>query len=410
MHNFSDKIKKIFKLETKKDLFSKFFFVCYFIFSLYFFYINFSNPSTTQKIGIFCVGLFLVMLIGLKKIRIEHNKIIMILLITLPIVERFLLLKLNYGNFVDDYNYLLTNSINYANGLSLDTKYISLFPYIFSFIFSLGTLFKIFGNSYAILLVFNIIVELIGILFFYLTLKQKFNNNSAVIATLFYLYNPFSVLWIIKCCPVIIVNTLIIILIYFYNKIDFTSNKKVIIFSILTGILLCISNSFRPIMIIFVIAVLLNYMYLVIKKENFKKIICSFLIIIFVFFIGNSLFFKMVNNKLDINIKNAQSGFTLLVGSNIDSWGTWNISDATLFSQLVNDYGVELGPKKAKEMAIDRYKNYGTEVIELLNLKAKVLGTNIDNYSYLEFKNTVTSNMSNDVYNFLELNIGLRIY
>ena len=388
------KILNILKIEKKSDFYCKFFFLCYLFFSLYLCVINFYNPNNMQFCGMLIAGLLLFSAyMFMKNCNIKINKIIIIVLLVFPLIIRLCLLFLNYGNFVDDYNYLLNSSLNFASEISLDSNYISMFPYIYPFIFLIGNVFKLLGTNYFNFILVNLLFELMGAFFLFLIIKNKKGKIVALKALLFYLYNPFSILWITKCCPVIVVNTLLIISIYFFSKINL-QEKKYLLFSLLTGLFMGITNSFRPILIIFLIAIFIYYVYLIIKKENIKKVILSFLLILSSFVVTNRLILLKIGDDLDTNIKTSQSGFTLLVGSNMESHGTWNISDSLLFSELVEKYGVINGANEAKKIAFERYKSYGVDTIKLLFYKSGVMGTNLDNYSFYDVFNSIENDFS----------------
>lgn len=72
-----------------------------------------------------------------------------------------------------------------------------------------------------------------------------------------------------KILPINIVNTMIIISAYVFEcLLSSFYNKIYLIISIILGIIIGISNSFRPIMIIFLIAIFLYYLYLIKVFQN----------------------------------------------------------------------------------------------------------------------------------------------
>ena len=232
--------------------------------------INLYNPSSFKILG---TVLAIIGLILLKKFKI-NNKYLFIILLIIPFIIRFSLLFLDYGPLVSDYEWFYNNAVAFSKGMSLDKNYIALFPYLHLYVIVLGTFFKILGSQYSVVVFTNLLLELIGIFFLYQTVKNKSHSKKLLFL---YLYNPFSILWIPMCHSVIAVNTFLIIVFYFFLKIDFS--KKYILYSLLTGIFMGIANNFRPVLIIFVIAIAIYYINLIFRKYKWQKLFLSFILI-----------------------------------------------------------------------------------------------------------------------------------
>ncbi len=176
---------------------------------------------------------------------------------------------------------------------------------------------------------------------------------------LIYLYNPFSFIYITKCAPIIVVNMGIIISFYVFSLLK----SKFSLLSVLLGILLSLFNSFRPILIVFLIAISI---YTILNKQNYFNLIS----IILVFFLSNILIMNLISNKVGYEVSN-NSGWSMYLGSNYLYDGAWNIEDGTKFSELIND--VNYTPISMhdyfKEEAITRYKDNGLNNIILFAKK-----------------------------------------
>lgn len=356
-----------------------FFNVCCFLFIIFLILINLYNPSSFKILG---TVLAIIGLILLKKFKI-NNKYLFIILLIIPFIIRFSLLFLDYGSLVSDYEWFYNNAVAFSKGMSLDKNYIALFPYLHLYVIVLGTFFKILGSQYSVVVFTNLLLELIGIFFLYQTVKNKSYSKKLLFL---YLYNPFSILWIPMCHSVIAVNTFLIIVFYFFLKIDFS--KKYILYSLLTGIFMGIANNFRPVLIIFVIAIAIYYINLIFRKYKWQKLFLSFILITLSFISVNKVLLLTTEYNIDTKIKRSQSGWSIFVGSNINSKGLWNEEDSKYFIQLASQYDVTTAHTLVKNEALKRYKSYGLKNIPFMISKAKILGSNLPEYtsqSFFEF-------------------------
>lgn len=362
-----------------KKIYSKFFFIIYLIFSFGLIFINFIKPKNYHLLGLLMALLAIATIVVLKnKHKLVINRRVFIILILLSLILRLSFLSNSYINIVSDYAFNFESCVSFAKNISLNKIYISAFPHLYSYILLLGSVMKVIGTNYNSVIILNIIVELIGILFLYKFLKNNYSKNTSMLLILFYLYNPFSFLWIVKCVPVIITNTLLIIFIYFFDKLD---NEKYILNASLTGLFLGIANTFRPIMMVAIIALLIYLIYTFLNKKDMKKTIIGFGLVCICYILVNNIFIYIVEKKLDTQTA-FKPGFSILVGSNYDSHGMWNESDSEIFANLLETRDGITSHDIAMHLGIDRYKNNGTKSLILFAYKAAILGRNVNNYVY----------------------------
>lgn len=379
------KLQNYWISSTKNEKYCQFFWIIYFLFSFFLLFINL-KWSIKSGLVVLALGLFLFFLHFLSK-KITNKKLKIIwwgILFSIPLLFRVFLLFLNYTNFTGDYIAYLNNSRSFANNGLVDSFYVSLFPHLYTFIVLIGSWFKLVGDNYINFVLLNIVIELVGAGLLYFLVKKKISKNEALKILLLYLYNPFNILWIPICCPVIIVNTLLIAILFCFNKIDFEKKNYVFISGFL-GFLISISNSFRPVMIILIIALVIYYGYLLMKKEMIKKILISFVFILTVFLISNKVILIFIEKNIGKNLAGYQSGFSLLVGSNTLSNGMWNKDDSELFYELVENFGNIESHQMAKDLGIKRYIDNRWKNIKLLMYKISILGRNLDRYTNQEF-------------------------
>lgn len=355
-----------------KDKYSSFFYLFYFLLIVALLIMNLYRFSLVNSVGlILAIGLF----IFRKKINISKHWFIILLII--PIILRFGLLFLSYGNLASDYEFFYGSAVSYSNGLPLASDYLSLFPYLYLYIVVLGSAFKLISTKYFVVVLVNIVVELIGVIFLYKTVKDKpFGKNLVLL----YLFNPFSIMWLIKCCPVTFVNALLMIVFYLFTKIDLKG--KYLLFSLLTGIFMGLANNFRPVLIVFLIAIFIYYLYLLINKYPLKNVIISFIVIAISFISVNKLILLYTENNLGVELSGNESGWSVFVGSNYESGGRWNIEDSNFFDDLVNEKGGKEAHKEVFSLAIERYKSYGIKNVMFVAKKGAALGSNLTSYTY----------------------------
>lgn len=336
--------------------------------------------------------------------KLLSNKLAIIILIILAIILRISLIKFNHGPFYSDEATFYYNATNIVNKSPLANRYIALFPYLYSYIALLSIAMKIFGTTAKTIVILNILIDLIGALFAYLFGKSFYSDKrSGVLLLLLWLFNPFQIIWCFKALPINIVNTMFIISIYLFNKL--TNKRKIkdiIIYSIILGLILGISNMFRPIFIIFIIAIFVYYIYkMIFDKEKALKLLASFILITICFSSINKLYNLSVSNKTNIPVATSSSGWCLYVGSNISSNGSWfeepklttMINDPDMFSpQEIHQY--------FKDLAINNYKSYDIlTILRLYKNKLHILVGDVDKYSYSQFTDTITN--SNAIINII---------
>lgn len=328
--------------------------------------------------------------------KLLNKKIIIISLIILGVLLRILLLKFNHNEFYSDEATYFNDAVHIAKGnnLLLD-RYVAVFPYLYSYIVLLSSFMKVFGINVTSMIGLNIIIDLIGAAFSYLFGKEYFNNKKQGLIMLFiWLFNPFQIVWCFKALPINIVNTMFMICLYLFNKlIKKDKLKNIILISILLGLTLGISNTFRPIFIIFVIAIFVFYLYkIILTKTKIINYIVSLVIIILCFFSINKLYNSYVTKSVGIDVASSSGGWSIYVGSNLSSNGSWFPSDklTEFFKESDEEFSTEKIHTYFKNEAINNYKSYGIKkTLILFKNKLKVLTNDTHIYSYKVFKESI---------------------
>lgn len=350
----------------------KFFLLSYVILSLIFFLLSFLDILNIY-VSLFSLGISFILI----KYRLFNIKII----IGLGILFRILLLGCDFINLESDYLTFYNNAILISKGLDIDNIYYSAFPYLFSYTWGLGMFMKI-STSYIMVIVFNMVFDLVGGFYLYKLLSDMASKKIGLIGLAIWLINPFSLVFISKCCPVIMVNSCLVLVFYLFNKVR--SDFK---YFLLLGLMMFICNTFRPLMIIFVIALLI-YMFL--TKSNY-----IYFGSIFVFLIVNSLYGYYLSNRLGYEVSN-NSGWSIFLGANLDSKGQWNGEDSSIINELFlsDDYSPSTVHSYFLDEGISRYKENGFSNLYLFTYKTYASVATHSFYTNYLFHDTVVTNLN----------------
>ena len=330
----------------------------------------------------------------IKVLRFLNKKVILIICFVFSFFLRiFLFSKFkDVSNLSADYLTFFNNAKAIAFGNQLSSRYLALFPYLFPYILVLGNFFKLFGISLSSVVLLNSIIDLIGGVICYYLIKKLFDSKYAFIALLLWLFNPFNILWCSVPAPIIIVNTCLVLCLYFVIiMINNISNIKLnIIFSLISGIVIGISNWFRPIMIILIIVLFIYYIYLFLRDKNlFFNLFFSFIVVCASYFFVNNLNNKILSAYINEIPSSNSSGWTIYVGSNYETGGKWfNDSDFTRMIES-NDFNADDVHNYFRKKGIENYKKNGLKNIKLFIKKAITLGSGLTDTTIYSFNSTL---------------------
>lgn len=376
----------------------KVFSAIYFLFSFLLIICTFFYYDTTRVLGfILALGLIILMY---KKPKILNNKKLNILL-TIGILIRIILIFLNYGEPYSDYQNFYNSSINFANYGTIN-KYIEVFPHLIYYIICLGSIFKLFGTSYTLVVILNVFIDILATLILIKFFKSK---TAGVI----WLLNPINIMWCSIAHPTVITNFFLLlsflILFKLLNSLNKNNKKDLYKKAIFFSAILSIANLFRPIMIILLIALLIYFFILKISKKDLKKYLIVTIIILGSYLIFNKSISFMTNNLLSNNIADTTVGWNIYVGSNMKSNGTWNEEQQIEFNKLFNS---NTSPNEIQEhfleKGVNQYKNNGLiNNIKLFIKKAIVLVGSPDSLTCYVFNKMQSNSIPNYIQFILKI-------
>lgn len=376
----------------------KVFSAIYFLFSFLLIICTFFYYDTTRVLG-FILALGLIILMYKKPKKLNDKKLN--ILLAIGILARIILIFLNYGEPYSDYQNFYNSSINFANYGTIN-KYIEVFPHLIYYIICLGSIFKLFGTSYTLVVILNVVIDILTALILIKFFKSK---TAGVI----WLLNPINIMWCSIAHPTVITNFFLLlsflILFKLLNSLNKNNKKDLYKKAIFFSAILSIANLFRPIMIILLIALLIYFFILKINKKDLTKYLIVTITILGSYFIFNKSISFMTNNLLSNNIADTTVGWNIYVGSNMKSNGTWNEEQQIEFNKLFNS---NTSPNEIQEhfleKGVNQYKNNGLiNNIKLFIKKAIVLVGSPDSLTCYVFNKMQSNSIPNYIQFILKI-------
>ena len=213
------------------------------------------------------------------------------------------------------------------------TAYFMMWPYQSGFVVYEGLLLKLINNIY-FLKVLNIIYESLLVVLIYYFSRRFVKDESARVAAILFMVYPYNIY-----LGTTLANHHIATILSYLGIVFLLSSKKKPYYFIVAGILIGLSNVLRPEGIIIIFSYLL-FMIFNLKKDNFKKEVLGFLILLVSYggvnlICSNLIILSGVNND---GLKNTNPLWKFVLGFNRDSCGYYDSNDEV----YINDKEKEL--------------------------------------------------------------------
>lgn len=213
------------------------------------------------------------------------------------------------------------------------TAYFMMWPYQSGFVVYEGLLLKLINNIY-FLKVLNIIYESLLVVLIYYFSRRFVKDESARVAAILFMVYPYNIY-----LGTTLANHHIATILSYLGIVFLLSRKKKPYYFIAAGILIGLSNVLRPEGIIIIFSYLL-FMIFNLKKDNFKKEVLGFLILLVSYgginlICSNLIILSGVNND---GLKNTNPLWKFVLGFNGDSCGYYDPNDEV----YINDKEKEL--------------------------------------------------------------------
>lgn len=298
---------------------------------------------------------------------IKKHKFILILF-SISFILRLIYISIVKTPIVSDFKMMYDASNELLSGTNNYTKnaYFIMWGYQTGHVFYQYILLKLF-NSVLFLKLINCLITSFTTMFIYLISLKSTSNKTAKIISVLYALFPFPLL-----LNSVLTNQhlpLLLILISVYVLLNINYKKKYIFKSILIGILLGLSNILRSEGIVLIISIFIFYVFLS-KKESFKKLLLSFLIIVLSYLcITKGASYLFIRTNISKNgLSNQNTYWKFVCGLNYESSGVYTEKDASIYS---------LDKDKAKEETFNRIKKVNKLPILFIK-KTKILWFNSD--------------------------------
>ena len=215
--------------------------------------------------------------------------------------------------------------------------YEKLFPYLTSYTGVLGLAMKIFGVSYKSVVIINTFYDVLAMVgLFLLFWLWKKNKKAGLIAAAVWAINPLQIIFCSMPMAIVATNTMVILAILLIYLLYKYGNKNLWLglgLALLCGVSLAVGNIFRPIFVVFLIALIVFELYFVFRKKRrllYTALECVVAILGYV-----SISFVWTNIIPSINPYYAKTsndvGWSFYVGANYEENGKWSSEDSKIF-------------------------------------------------------------------------------
>lgn len=300
---------------------------------------------------------------------------------------------------VNDYETFYNMALFLSRNFVVRSRYVALFPHIMGYSLFLSFFLKIFGDHLFIPPIINVILSTISMALLYYICKKLSGKKMAIIASILWIgmpsqtiYNMFALSEPFYCTVLMSIWALLILV---QEKFEKFSYYRLISCSFLIALLLGILNMARPIALIPIIAIaiwlfLIDVSPLVNKRIYFKKtvyfltIISSYLLLSFL--AGRYIAVRLGEEPASV------PGYSLYVGLNEKSGGTWNPKDSQLLSMYSNIEG-STAEDVQKRMLVEAKKRFKEVNIPKL-IRAKFINLLADDSTAVSYADAVLKHIT----------------
>lgn len=262
----------------------------------------------------------------------------------------------------------------------------AIFAQLYPYTLVLSCFLKITQNITAAVFISNILFD--GIAVYYLNKILKMHGKCERLSIYLWWLNP---LFIVMCwMPManIIVNTLLVISVYFGYRVFYAvreNDKKMYLYAIALGFTVFVGNRFRGVYTVFLIAefIVLGIQFLkqFTEAREIKKYIAVVLLFLSFSIIPGKVYSSCVKEIGGFQIPKNQTGWFMFVGANYESHGRWSPEDSSFFlTDLLAQTDIASAQDILTECAKERYRAMTPkQFVEHLIHKTNVLYADVQN-------------------------------
>ena len=268
--------------------------------------------------------------------KLNETKTFFVLLIVCLAVKLTWVLIYRIQPLVDYATFYYTAE-SLSNSFVISKRYVALFPHIFGYAWFLSFFFKIFGASYMIPPIINVVLSTISMGLIYFIGRKIGGVKTAITASILWIllpsqtiYNMFVISEPLYCTILLLMWAIMIIV---YEKLPNMSMKKLLFHSVLLAMMLALMNMVRPIAAVPIIALAIWFFIIDTRHIGNKKMLLNKAIYMGVVIAGYVIFSSAANHYITLRLGEeiaSTPGYNIHVGFNTESSGTWNAADSEL--------------------------------------------------------------------------------
>lgn len=350
--------------------------------------IRYFTPSSSSVFiigSLIFLGLFLMLYLYRQKVISKKSfTISLFIFIIIGILIRLFFINTLEFHMESDFQLAYDSAKSIMNNESLqEAHYLSYNGYFYIFSSVIAIFMSIVGTSISSLLLINVILSLLSLVFLYKIINIKCSKETSLFLSTLYFLLPNVILVNLLLTTENIFLPLFFLCIYLCLKIK---REKYFSF-ILLGALMCFTNYIRPAMSVFLVSFIIYY---IINTKKLKEL--SYLLVLILSFFLCSIGFKAyIQHNLGEPLNKGSLGWAVYYGSNYDYKGMWNIIDADVITDILNNS--KNAALTLVEKSLERYKEYGpAKSLHLQAIKYKDLWKDsLGMYPFVDLNTSIDS-------------------
>lgn len=242
-------------------------------------------------------------------------------------------------------------------------RYLSVFPHIMGYSSFLSVFLRIFGESYFVPALLNVLLSVSsGIIIYALCLDYR-GVRTASLAFLLWCFMPCKTIFNSAVFSEPLYTCLFLLFILLLSRMERrieTGRCKlapVLITAVLSGLILAVGNAARPIAAVPIIAFFIWLLFLRGDRERlglqWVRWAAFSLVLVLVYSVCGSLWRSHLEKALGEE-PSSTVGYSIYVGFNPDTLGTYSNEDMALFDEYIYDFS--LSPQQAQEHMMEHAK------------------------------------------------------
>lgn len=251
--------------------------------------------------------------------------------------------------------------------------YVAFHTYLAAYNNTLGIAMRVIPDPWLATIILNSIFDLLAASSLYLLLRKMLKPSSLLPVVGFgvWMLSPLNIIFSVISIPVVVVNFFVILTILvaylLFEELYKLRTINSVSLSVILGLTLGIGNSFRPIFIVAIIALVMVFIISALtvnKSARFFKLLSICILSIVIIFSGIQFLGRaLVSDQTDLKAAKNPSGWSMYVGSDRNSLGQWrqyqNDELGALCKGSLSEKNYDECHDVLRHAAITRYGDYG---------------------------------------------------